>query len=95
MARAHKFAALSSVFTLIYVLAFFSIIPVPLVSEDVANQLIPVFPWWLLVSFGSYSLGTLGWGLFTFQDCPDAYRELMLEISQAKDDLRAKGVAVD
>lgn len=34
-------------------------------------------PWWLLVSFGAYSLGSLGWGLFTFRDCPEAYQELL------------------
>ena len=34
-------------------------------------------PWWVLVSFGSYSLASLGWGLWTFRDCPDAYTELM------------------
>lgn len=42
MTRAHRFAALSAVLTLVYVLAFFSILPVPLVSKDVADQLIPV-----------------------------------------------------
>jgi dolichyl-phosphate mannosyltransferase polypeptide 3 len=34
-------------------------------------------PWWLLVSFGSYALSCLGWGLFTFRDCPEAYTELL------------------
>jgi len=34
-------------------------------------------PWWLLVSFGSYALWCLGWGLFTFRDCPEAYTELL------------------
>jgi dolichyl-phosphate mannosyltransferase polypeptide 3 len=34
-------------------------------------------PWWLLVSFGSYSLWSLGWGLYTFKDCPEAYTELL------------------
>lgn len=95
MARAHRFAALSSVLTLLYILATFSVIPFPLVSQATADQLLPVIPWWLLVSFGSYSLGTLGWGLFTFRDCPEAYEELLLEISQAKNDLRVQGVIVD
>jgi len=95
MARAHRFAALASVLSLVYILAAFSVLSVPLVSKDVADQLIPVVPWWLLVSFGSYSLGTLGWGLFTFRDCPEAYNELLAEISEAKDDLRGKGVTVD
>jgi hypothetical protein len=34
-------------------------------------------PWWVLVSFGSYSLGSLGLGLWSFRDCPEAYAELM------------------
>jgi Dolichol-phosphate mannosyltransferase subunit 3 (DPM3) len=29
------------------------------------------------VTFGSYSLWCLGWGLMTFRDCPDAHMELM------------------
>ncbi|TIA76208.1 hypothetical protein E3P92_00025 [Wallemia ichthyophaga] len=38
---------------------------------------------------------SIGFGLFTFKDCPDAYTELLTEISQAKDHLRSKGVHVD
>lgn len=35
-------------------------------------------PWWLLVSFGAYSLGSLGLGLLKFRDCPEAYEELLV-----------------
>lgn len=34
-------------------------------------------------------------GLLTFRDCPDAHQELLMEISEAKNDLRLKGVEVD
>ncbi|KAF8342304.1 dolichol-phosphate mannosyltransferase subunit 3 [Cantharellus anzutake] len=95
MTRAHRFTILATIFTFIYALTCLSIIPLPLVSKEVAHQLIPVLPWWLLVSFGAYSLATLGWGLWTFKDCPDAYEELMREISLAKNELRSKGVSVD
>lgn len=40
---------------------------------DLRNKI----PWWLLVSFGSYSLWSLGWGLYTFRDCPEAYADLL------------------
>ncbi|KAH6911081.1 dolichol-phosphate mannosyltransferase subunit 3-domain-containing protein [Coprinopsis sp. MPI-PUGE-AT-0042] len=53
------------------------------------------YPWWLLVTFGSYSLWSLGWGLFTFRDCPEAYTELLSEINDAKNALRSQGVTVD
>jgi dolichyl-phosphate mannosyltransferase polypeptide 3 len=59
------------------------LIPVVSSSEEYgSNCLLSCFvrlqiPWWLLVTFGSYSLWSLGWGLFTFRDCDEAYEELM------------------
>lgn len=95
MTRAGRVAIWSSVVLILYILAFLSYIPVPFVRQEVSDQVLPVLPWWLLVSFGSYSLGSLGHGLYTFQECTDAYTELLTEITQAKTELRAKGVSVD
>ncbi|KAJ8074387.1 hypothetical protein PM082_015287 [Marasmius tenuissimus] len=95
MARAHRVAGIATFFTILYTLVFLQTIQVPFVEEKVVNEILPVIPWWLLVSFGSYSLWSLGWGLFTFRDCPEAYNELLAEISQAKNELRVKGVSVD
>ncbi len=47
------------------------------------------------MSFGSYLLFKLGWGVFTFNDVPKAHEELMGEIEIAKKELRNKGVDVD
>ncbi|KAG8867624.1 hypothetical protein FRB97_003188, partial [Tulasnella sp. 331] len=79
----------------LYVLALLSVLPIPLLSQTSVDQILPVLPWWLLVSFGAYSLWTLGWNVMTIRDCPEAYHELMNEISAAKTDLRARGVTVD
>ncbi|TEB32448.1 dolichol-phosphate mannosyltransferase subunit 3 [Coprinellus micaceus] len=95
MARAHRVGATAVFLTVLYILAFFQFVSVPFVDEATAQKLIPVLPWWLLVSFGAYSLWSLGWGLFTFRDCPEAYAELLQEINEAKNDLRSKGVTVD
>ncbi|KZV67607.1 dolichol-phosphate mannosyltransferase subunit 3 [Peniophora sp. CONT] len=95
MTRGSRVAAWSSFLTALYLLAFFAYIPVPLVDEQTAGEILPVIPWWLLVSFGSYALYSMGHGLYTFRDADDAYTELLHEISQAKDDLRGKGVSVD
>lgn len=38
------------------------------------------------MSFGSYSLGYLGYHVMTFSDCPDAYTELMGVSSEGDDD---------
>ena len=53
------------------------------------------FPFWVVVSFGAYLLFKLGWGVFTFNDVPEAHKELMGEIGEAKRDLRNKGIDVD
>ncbi|KAK6977442.1 dolichol-phosphate mannosyltransferase subunit 3 [Favolaschia claudopus] len=95
MARAHRVALISTFFTALWALVFFKVFLVPGLDEAAVSQIWPLIPWWLLVTFGSYSLWSLGWGLFTFRDCPEAYEELMHEISQAKDDLRTKGITVD
>ena len=49
-------------------------------------------PLWALVSFGAYLLFKLGWGVFTFNDVPEAHKELMAQIAQARTELKAKGV---
>ena len=95
MARAHRFAGVALLVAAAYILVVLQYLSVPLVDEDIAQQIIPLLPWWLLVSFGSYSLWSLGWGLWTFRDCPEAYTELMVEITEAKDALRTQGVTVD
>ena len=34
-------------------------------------------PWWLLVAFGSYCLWSIGLGLVSLKECPEAYNELL------------------
>jgi len=95
MTRATQFTAYAALLSITYILLWLDVIPIPLVDASVKDQLVPVLPWWFIVAFGAYSLSSLGYGLFTFNDTPAAYEELMSEISQAKNDLRAKGVSVD
>ena len=40
-------------------------------------------------------LAKLGYGVFTFNDVPEAHEELLKEIKLAREDLRSKGVDVD
>jgi len=96
MARAHRLALFLAAFTFLYVLLFFSVLPLPpFLDPRAVGEILPVIPWWALVSFGSYSLWSMGWGLWSFRDCPEAFEELMGEIAEAKHDLRAKGISVD
>ncbi|CAO3609750.1 unnamed protein product [Cunninghamella blakesleeana] len=89
MTRATETFTFLGLSTVIYVILYLGLVPLP---EVIQNKIIPVFPWWVLMTFGSYSLGYLGWHMLTFSDCPEAYSDLMQEIQQAKFDLTAKGV---
>jgi len=95
MTRAHRVGGLSVAVLVAYLLIYFGLIPTPFVSEIVASQIIPTIPWWLLVSFGSYSLWTLGIGILTFRECPGAYHEVLSDINRAKTDLRSRGIQID
>ncbi|KAF2457745.1 dolichol-phosphate mannosyltransferase subunit 3 [Lineolata rhizophorae] len=92
MTRAQQTISVALLITSIYLACFLGLIPF---SAKVQDEIIPVLPLWALVSFGAYLLARLGWGVLTFNDTPDAHKELMEQIEQAKTDLRAKGVTVD
>ncbi|KAG0701641.1 dolichol-phosphate mannosyltransferase subunit 3 [Suillus ampliporus] len=91
MARLHRVSLYSSILISIYLLVLFEVLPIPVIDAGIVQEILPV----LLVSFGSYSLWSLGWGVFTFRDCPEAYHELLQEINEAKNDLRSRAVTVD
>lgn len=57
------------------------------------NEILPFLPFWAIVSAGAYTLGTLGWGVFTFNDNKDKYEELLVQIDEAKEFYKAKGLA--
>ncbi|KAH8598723.1 dolichol-phosphate mannosyltransferase subunit 3 [Bisporella sp. PMI_857] len=92
MTRAQQTVSIGLLVSSLYLALYLHLIPLPaLVSEEI----IPVLPFWALVSFGSYLLFKLGWGVFTFNDVPKAHAELIKEIELARADLRTKGVDVD
>uniref|UniRef100_UPI00398ED251 dolichol-phosphate mannosyltransferase subunit 3 n=1 Tax=Pristiophorus japonicus TaxID=55135 RepID=UPI00398ED251 len=54
-------------------------------------QLLGPLPAYLLVAFGCYSLGTVGYRLATFNDCEAAAQELRAQVQEARTDLAGKG----
>ncbi|KAF2661149.1 dolichol phosphate mannosyltransferas-like protein subunit 3 [Lophiostoma macrostomum CBS 122681] len=91
MTRAQQTISIALLLSSLYLAAFLEIVPFP---EKVQNEIVPVIPFWALVSFGSYLLFKLGWGVFTFNDVPEAHKELVGQIAEARKELRAKGVDV-
>ncbi|KAF2144944.1 uncharacterized protein K452DRAFT_284333 [Aplosporella prunicola CBS 121167] len=92
MTRAQQTISFGLLLSSLYLALFLGLIPL---SPRVQDEVIPYLPFWVLVSFGAYLLAKLGWGVFTFNDVPQAHKELMEEIALARADLSAKGVDVD
>jgi len=46
----------------------------------------------VLAALGFYAMGSVIYGVYTFNDCPEARRELIGEIEEAKRDLRRRRV---
>ncbi|OAA50625.1 dolichol phosphate mannosyltransferase subunit 3 [Metarhizium rileyi] len=92
MTRAQQTISLGLLVSSLYLALYLELIPLPPLAQQ---QIVPVLPFWALMSFGALLLFRLGWGIMTFNDVPEAHQELMKEIDLAKIDLRKMGVDVD
>lgn len=92
MTRAQQTISIALLATSLYLSLYLQLVPLPAVVQ---SEIVPVLPFWFLVSFGAYILFRLGWGVLTFNDVPEAHEELMAEIEEAKKELRKLGVGVD
>ncbi|KAJ6656892.1 hypothetical protein lerEdw1_002893 [Lerista edwardsae] len=57
-------------------------------------QVLWPLPTYLLVAFGCYSLGVVGYRLATFNDCEEAAKELQAQIREARKDLARRGLKI-
>ncbi|KAI2466303.1 dolichol-phosphate mannosyltransferase subunit 3 [Annulohypoxylon bovei var. microspora] len=92
MTRAQQTISIGLLVTSLYLSLYLQLVPLP---EIVQTEIVPVLPFWALVTFGAYLLSRLGWNVMTFHDVPEAHKELTAEIELAKIDLRRLGVDVD
>ncbi|ATY58885.1 dolichyl-phosphate mannosyltransferase polypeptide 3 [Cordyceps militaris] len=92
MTRAQQTISFGLLVSSLYLALYLELVPLPALVQE---QIVPVLPFWALVSFGALLLFRLGFGVFTFNNVPDAHKELMQEIDLAKVDLRKLGVDVD
>ena len=70
--------------------------PVPsILPTKIQVEIIPVLPFWAVISLGAYLLGRLGLGVLRFNDTKEAYDELMGQLGQARKDLDARKVGWD
>ncbi|KAJ5895422.1 hypothetical protein N7495_007113 [Penicillium taxi] len=92
MTRAQQTVSVLLLVSSFYLALYLGLIPL---NETFQTEVIPVLPFWAVISFGSYLLGRLGLAIFTFNDVPEAHAELQKEIELAKVELRQGKVEVD
>ncbi|KAK0354478.1 hypothetical protein LTR91_017735 [Friedmanniomyces endolithicus] len=92
MTRAQQTLSIGLLLSSIYMVAFLGLAPLP---EKLQTDVIPVLPFWAIVTFGAYLLAKLGYGVLTFNDVPQAHQELVKQIEQARVELKKKGVEVN
>ncbi|KAI9471745.1 hypothetical protein H4R22_000333 [Coemansia sp. RSA 1290] len=91
MTRAQRLSTIFTVAAGVWLLGLVGMLPLP---QTVQTDVWPTLPLLFVVGLGSYAFINIGYNLVFFRECPDAYQELMQEIQEAKDDLRAKNVDV-
>ncbi|KAJ5096232.1 hypothetical protein NUU61_005588 [Penicillium alfredii] len=92
MTRAVQTVSVLLLVSSLYLMLYLGLVPL---NEIVQIQIIPVLPFYALISFACYLLARLGLAIFTFNDVPEAHAELQEEIEQAKVELRRGNVEVD
>ncbi|KAJ6104227.1 hypothetical protein N7523_010547 [Penicillium sp. IBT 18751x] len=92
MTRAQQTLSVLLLVSSLYLSLYLGLVPL---NETVQTEVIPVLPFYAVITFGCYLLGRLGLAIFTFNDVPDAHAELQKEIELAKVELRKGNVDVD
>ncbi|KAL4793787.1 dolichol-phosphate mannosyltransferase subunit 3 [Aspergillus venezuelensis] len=92
MTRAQQTLSVLLLVSSLYLSLYLGLVPL---NETFQQEVIPVLPFYALISFGCYLLGRLGLAILTFHDVPEAHKELQGEIEQAKAELRKVNVDVD
>jgi dolichyl-phosphate mannosyltransferase polypeptide 3 len=70
--------------------------PIPsILPTKIQVEIIPVLPFWALITLGAYLLGRLGLGVLRFNDTKEAYTELTEQLTKARKDLDQRKVRWD
>ncbi|EDW97241.1 dolichol-phosphate mannosyltransferase subunit 3 [Drosophila yakuba] len=89
MTNLQRWLFYASLFAIPYLSVLLGTVQTPLTTKYFLHiQLLPLV---LLVIFGIYSVWTVLYRTLTFNDCPEAAKELQEEILEARKDLIAQG----
>lgn len=91
MTKATETAAFFGILFSLWLALYVGVIPLPRIVRE---QIVPVLPWWSLVSFGAYSLATLGYDVLSIKDKRGKFLEIQQDIKNAREALKAEGIIV-
>jgi len=92
MTRAQQTISVLLLVSSLYLALYLGLVPL---NETVQSEIVPVIPFYAVISFACYLLARLGWAVMTFNDVPEAHESLQREIEIAKIELRKGKVDVD
>lgn len=90
--QAAKFSSVILPVFLAWLLLWFNWLPFGYEVNDEWRHLIQIFPLYVVLLLGCYSLASVGLGVAQFNDCSEAAESLREEIIEAKTDLRRRGM---
>ncbi|XP_014277665.1 dolichol-phosphate mannosyltransferase subunit 3 [Halyomorpha halys] len=81
-------------FLIVYIVTWLLILNkyINLNIPDSWSSVIVFFPVYTVFLFGVYSLIVVLWRVYSFNDCPEAAKELQQQIKAAREDLKLKGL---
>ena len=91
MTKLMQWLSLLLVFLSVWLPVLLGLTPVPVGSNPELRLHITLIPLYILIVFGLISAAIVFYRVLTFNDCPEAYKELKREIIEAKEDLEKKG----
>jgi len=92
MTRAQQTISVLLLVSSLYLALYLGLVPL---NETVQSEIVPVIPFYAVISFACYLLARLGWAVMTFNDVPEAHESLQREIEITKIELRKGKVDVD
>jgi len=61
-------------------------------QDDARSLMVELAPVWAVLVLGVYAASSLVYGVLTFKDCPEAAKELEQQVSEAKAEMRKRGI---
>ena len=63
-------------------------------EADESNKAVDYAPLWLVLGIGIYAAGSIFYGVINLKDCPEAAKEVEIDVKEAIAAMKKKGVRI-